>query len=78
MGCDVGDNDSVQAAVEEAAGIHGRIDVLFNNAGGGSGSSFPNEPIEEFLRVIQINLTGTFASPTCKPPLLLMSLTTVL
>lgn len=60
VACDVGDNDSVLAAVEEAAGIHGRIDILFNNAGGGSGSSFPNEPIEEFLRVIQINLTGTF------------------
>ena len=58
--CDVGDNDSVQAAVAEAAAIYGRIDVLFNNAGGGAGSSFPNEPIEEFQRVIQINLTGTF------------------
>ena len=60
VGCDVGDNDSVQAAVAEAAEIYGRVDVLFNNAGGGAGSSFPNEPIEEFQRVIQINLTGTF------------------
>ena len=60
ISCDVGDNDKVQAAVAEAAAIHGRIDVLFNNAGGGAGSSFPNEPVEEFMRVVHINLTGTF------------------
>ena len=58
--CDVGDHGSVQAAVAKAAELHGRIDVLFNNAGGGAGSSFPNEPIEEWQRVIHTNLTGTF------------------
>jgi NAD(P)-dependent dehydrogenase (short-subunit alcohol dehydrogenase family) len=60
IGCDVGNNDSVQEAVRKAASTYGRIDVLFNNAGGGAGNSFPNEPIEEFQRIIQINLTGTF------------------
>lgn len=60
ISCDVGDHDSVTRAVEQAAAVHGRIDVLFNNAGGGAGSSFPNEPIEEWHRVIQTNLTGTF------------------
>jgi 3-oxoacyl-[acyl-carrier protein] reductase len=60
ISCDVGDNDSVQQAVAKAVEAYGRIDVLFNNAGGGSGSSFPNEPIEEFLRVVHTNLTGTF------------------
>lgn len=58
--CDIGDHDSVQAAVTQAVEIYGRIDVLFNNAGGGAGSSFPNEPIEEWQRVIHTNLTGTF------------------
>ena len=60
VGCDVGDHDSVSRAVERAAAHWGRIDLLFNNAGGGAGSSFPNEPIEEWQRVIHTNLTGTF------------------
>lgn len=60
IACDVGNNDSVQSAVAQAVDAYGRIDVLFNNAGGGSRSSFPNEPVEEFQRVIQTNLIGTF------------------
>jgi len=60
ISCDVGDNDSVQRAVAAAADTYGQIDILFNNAGGGAGSSFPNEPIEEWQRVIHVNLTGTF------------------
>lgn len=60
VGCDVGDHDSVSRAVEKAAAAWGRIDLLFNNAGGGAGSSFPDEPIEEWQRVIHTNLTGTF------------------
>ncbi len=60
ISCDVGDAASVKSAVERAAATYGRIDALFNNAGGGAGSNFPNEPDEEFLRVIHTNLTGTF------------------
>ena len=43
VGCDVGDNESVNSAVQKAADEWGRVDLLFNNAGGGAGSSFPNE-----------------------------------
>ena len=60
IACDVGDRDSVRDAVAQAAETYGKIDVLFNNAGGGSGSSFPNEPEEEWRRVVHTNLTGTF------------------
>ena len=60
VGCDVGDYDSVCGAVSKAVAAWGRIDLLFNNAGGRAGSSFPNEPIEEWQRVIHTNLTGTF------------------
>ena len=58
--CDVGDDDSVQKAVAEAAEAYGTINVLFNNAGGGSGAQFPNEPNSEWHRVVNTNLTGTF------------------
>ena len=58
--CDVGDDDSVQPAVAQAAEAYGTINVLFNNAGGGSGAQFPNEPNSEWHRVVNTNLTGTF------------------
>jgi len=57
--CDVSDNEAVLKTVAKAAAVHGRIDILFNNAGGGSGGQFPTEPIEDFMRVIRINLGGT-------------------
>ena len=60
VACDVRDNDSVKQAVDAAASTYGQIDILFNNAGGGAGSQFPNEPEEEWCRVIDVNLTGTF------------------
>ena len=60
ISCDVGDDDSVGRAVAQAADTYGAIHVLFNNAGGGAGSRFPDEPNEEWLRVIHTNLTGTF------------------
>ena len=58
--CDVGDDESVAQAVAQAAEVYGGINVLFNNAGGGGGSQFPNEPNAEWHRVVNTNLTGTF------------------
>ena len=61
ISCDVADSDGVLKAVARAAEIYGRIQILFNNAGGGSREQFPNEPIEEFMRVLRVNLGGTLA-----------------
>ena len=58
--CDVGDDESVVQAVAQAAEAYGQINVLFNNAGGGGGSQFPNEPNAEWHCVVNTNLTGTF------------------
>ncbi len=60
IACDVGDDDSVRSAVAAAAEVHGGINVLFNNAGGGGSSQFPDEPNAEWHRVVNTNLTGTF------------------
>ena len=60
ISCDVGDVESVSRAIKLAAETHGRIDVLFNNAGGGGGGEFPNESDEQWNGIINVNLTGTF------------------
>lgn len=58
--CDVGDPDSVNAAINKASDIYGGIHVLFNNAGHGGGGDFPNSTDEEWNSVINDNLNGTF------------------
>jgi NAD(P)-dependent dehydrogenase (short-subunit alcohol dehydrogenase family) len=59
---DVSDDDSVKRMVEEALCKFGDIDILVNNAGVGQSGSAPTEdcPMEEWDRIIKINLRGTF------------------
>jgi NAD(P)-dependent dehydrogenase (short-subunit alcohol dehydrogenase family) len=58
---DVGDEGAVQRLFEKTRERFGRLDVLFNNAGTGA----PPVPLEELTveqwrRVIDVNLTGVF------------------
>ena len=59
IGCDVADSASVDAAVAAAVETYGRLDILFNNAGFGAGTPFPEETNESWDRVVQANLNGT-------------------
>ena len=58
--CDVTDEAQVAALIEGAAGHFGRIDVLINNAGLGGTSSVLDMTDEQWLRVLDVTLNGTF------------------
>src|SRR4051794_301736 len=57
---DIADPASVAAAVRAALHAFGRIDVLVNNAGVGSNTPFLDITLEEWNRVVGVNLTGSF------------------
>jgi 3-oxoacyl-[acyl-carrier protein] reductase len=58
--CDVTDEAQVQALIEAAAARFGRIDVLVNNAGLGGTASVLDMTDEQWFRVLDVTLTGTF------------------
>lgn len=57
---DVRDEASVAAAVAEVLGSYGRVDVVVNSAGVAGGGPVHLLAIEEWERVLGVNLTGTF------------------
>ncbi|PIF28337.1 NAD(P)-dependent dehydrogenase (short-subunit alcohol dehydrogenase family) [Acidovorax sp. 56] len=79
--CDITDPASVTAAIEQAAAAHGPARILMNVAGIGSAKRVVQRdgsaaPLEDFVRVVQINLIGTynvsrlFAAACAKQPVL--------
>ena len=61
LGCDVGDPLQVKATFDQVEEKFGRLDLLFNNAGGHT----PGVPMEELTYeqwqgVVDVNLTGPF------------------
>jgi 3-oxoacyl-[acyl-carrier protein] reductase len=57
---DVGDEASVNAAFATAAEAIGGIDILINTAAIAGAGTVEEMPVEEWDRMIQINLRGTF------------------
>ncbi len=57
---DVSDADSVRAMAERAIARFGRVDILVNNAGIFTESLVENMSIENWDRVVNTNLRGTF------------------
>lgn len=60
IACDVKSQVSVQELVDETLAQFGRIDVLINNAGVSWGAPVEQMKLEDWNKVIETNLTGTF------------------
>jgi len=58
--CDVTDGAAVTGLVDGAVSHFGRLDVMINNAGLGGTSSVLEMTDDEWLRVLDITLNGTF------------------
>ena len=63
--CDITDAASVEAAIDKAAAAHGPARILMNVAGIGSAKRVVQRdgsaaPLEDFVRVVNINLIGTY------------------
>jgi NAD(P)-dependent dehydrogenase (short-subunit alcohol dehydrogenase family) len=60
LGCDVKEPVSIQEVVDATVKQFGRIDILINNAGTSWGAPVESMTLEQWNKVIETNLTGTF------------------
>jgi NAD(P)-dependent dehydrogenase (short-subunit alcohol dehydrogenase family) len=57
---DVADESQVTAALDEVVARHGRVDVLFNNAGIALRRPTTELSVEDWNKVVAVNMTGVF------------------
>ncbi|MGW2931266.1 SDR family oxidoreductase [Streptomyces sp. NPDC001156] len=60
VACDVTDESQVQALFDTAARSHGRLDIVVNNAGLGGTAALADMTDEQWSKVLDVNLGGTF------------------
>ena len=60
IGCDVTEEDQVSGAFDELDRSYRQLDILVNNAGIGSHRRPEELPLDEWHRVLEVNLTGYF------------------
>ena len=60
LGCDVKNPASIQEMVDATLSQFGQIDILINNAGISWGAPVEEMRLEDWNKVIETNLTGTF------------------
>lgn len=59
VAADVTSPEQIDAMVAQAVATFGRIDILFNNAGITSSKTMMESPIDEWFRVVDVNIKGT-------------------
>jgi len=57
---DISDEAQVDALFAATQAAHGRLDLLFNNAGASAGGRLEDLSLEAWKRVVDVNLTGAF------------------
>lgn len=60
IGCDVSNPEDVEAAMAATLERFGRVDSMFVNAGTSGAAKFVEFEVEEFERVMSVNVTGAF------------------
>jgi 3-oxoacyl-[acyl-carrier protein] reductase len=65
---DSGDPDAIRRAVDDAAARLGGLDVLVNNAGVGAFGTVDSFPLEEFDRLVAVNVRGVFVASQAAVP----------
>lgn len=59
--CDAGSEDDVRKLIESVAKEHGRVDIMFANAGiSGGFASISEQTAEDWAEILRINLIGPF------------------
>jgi len=70
--CDVTDDAAVKRAIDAAVARYGRLDAAFNAAGmDGANAATAEASMDNWLRVLAVNLTGTFSCMRYQIPHLL-------
>ena len=68
---DVTDYPALEQAVNDAAKKLGGLTTIFNNAGVGSMSQIHEWPVDEWERIVRVNLTGVFHGMKAAAPLIM-------
>lgn len=58
--CDVTDEDQVQGLFAAAVAAHGQLDIVVNNAGLGGTANLVDMTDEQWFKVVDVTLNGTF------------------
>lgn len=68
LGCDVTSSESVNQAITEIFEKYGSADILVNNAGITSDAMFHKMSLEQWQKVVDVNLTGVFLMTSAVVP----------